>query len=477
MSGRRRALALILVGVAGALAACGGRGGDATASGKRDDAGVPRDGATVHVDISDRPLGMPDLASFAWRKRGGQPAFRVARKHEDKDRWDDVITTTKQALAADPAHLEASWLLAAGLAKQGKLDDVLAPLQLAVAGDFGKWATPSLEHPFLKAWLATPTGEAWKRRLDQDRTAYTGALARGLVVASGGDLYAFDVDGGRWHRLTRTQGAVLGALRVPGAALVPYVSRVRRGGGVAVGVIDLAKGKASRPVDVGGAATIVASTAKASAGLWVQTKGQWRSLDEDGRLGPAVAKMSRPPGPRLEVAGRTVRLVAGALPDVAADWDEAGLASAIRIGKSNRVITVSRTPAVAALIDGNTAAWSPDRGHLAFAAQLDEHCEAGAINAAAFVADAATGTVRELERAAGGLTVEWVADRRIAVAGDRGVHLIDLATGTATALEGAENLAVPRHRPRCKPVEGPDELPPEDPDAAEPGAGSGNLAP
>jgi hypothetical protein len=44
--------------------------------------------------------------------------------------------------------------------------------------------------------------------------------------------------------------------------------------------------------------------------------------------------------------------------------------------------------------------------------------------------------------------------------------VIDLATGTATALDGADNLATPRQRPRCKPVEAPDAPQPDDPDGA-----------
>ena len=89
-------------------------------------------------------------------------------------------------LVAGLLTAQAAWLLAVGFAKTGKLDDVLAPLQLAVAGDFGKWGTPSLEHPALKAFLATPTGQAWSRRVDRDRAAYLAALARAIVVVAAG---------------------------------------------------------------------------------------------------------------------------------------------------------------------------------------------------------------------------------------------------------------------------------------------------
>jgi len=157
---------IALVSVAGVAFACAcGCGGSssAPAPAHRDDAAsAPRDAAPP-VEIAARPLGLPDLAAFGWRKRGGQPAFRAARKAEMKNDWATVVTTCKQVLAADPGHLEAAWLLAAGEAELGKLDAILPPLQLAAAGDFGKWGNASLELPAMQAFLATPAGEAWRR--------------------------------------------------------------------------------------------------------------------------------------------------------------------------------------------------------------------------------------------------------------------------------------------------------------------------
>jgi hypothetical protein len=64
-----------------------------------------------------------------------------------------------------------------GLAKTGKMDQVLAPLQHAAAGDFGKWGDASLEQPALQPFLATLDGQAWRRRVTQDREALVAALA------------------------------------------------------------------------------------------------------------------------------------------------------------------------------------------------------------------------------------------------------------------------------------------------------------
>ena len=182
--------------------ACCGRG---ETTPKKHDAGIARD-AAAPVVVEQLPLGLADLEAYGWRKRGGHPAFRSAREAEGKADWPAVVTACRQALAADPSHLEAAWLLAAALGRQGKTEELLAPLQKAVAGDFGKWGHASLELPALQAFLATPLGAAYKDRVERDRVEYIAAISRALVVEANGDLYALDPETKRWHRLTRTFG-------------------------------------------------------------------------------------------------------------------------------------------------------------------------------------------------------------------------------------------------------------------------------
>ncbi|MEO8703060.1 MAG: hypothetical protein ABI867_23650 [Kofleriaceae bacterium] len=457
-----------IVVLACAATACGSKPTDEP--GAKRDAGAAPDAAVL--DVPGRTLGMPDLASYGWRKRGGHPAFRVARAAEAKEDWAAVVTTCKQALAADPGHLEASWLLAAGLGKLGKLDALLPPLQLAAAGDFGKWGLASLELPSLQAFLATPLGDGWRRRVEADRAAYVTAVTRSVIVTADGDLFAFDAQAPRWYRLTRTFGVVIGALRL-GPTKIAYVTRQRSAKDkkttLAIGLIDLSRGKTSRPIELGtkGPITIARGpdAANKSTGVWIGNGSprstSWRLFDDDFHLTALPPKSQRPPGAWLEVKGKRTKLHALPVAGVIADWDDKGFASAIRVGKQGRVVTV---PAPG-LIDGNTAAWSPDRSQLAFAAKLDDTCAPGATNAAAFVADATTGMVTELERAADGLAIEWVADRKLAIAGDKGVSIIDLDGGAPVPLAGADGLLPPRHRPTCTPPD-PDDLPPEDPEAA-----------
>nr|MDQ3367434.1 hypothetical protein [Myxococcota bacterium] len=380
------------------------------------------------------------------------------------------VESCRHALAADPGHLEAAWLLAAALGRLGQHAALVPPLQLAVAGDFGTWGHASLELPALASFLATPAGEAWRDRVAQDRGTYLAALARAVIVTAAGDLYAFDPEATRWHRLTRTSGAVLGAIPVPTRASsggvsgpathrIVYVTRQRVGSviEVAVGLIDLARGRTSRPVGLGtpGPVSIAYST-RAHPGVWIGTPPRkrtrpitWRRLDDAGTLVPLPKPTVRPAGAWLEITERTAKLRAPPVANVTADWDEHGLASAIRIGNSHRIVAVPSP----GLIHGSSVTWAADRARLAFVAQLSDECTPDALVSAAFVADAATGRLQEVERAARGLAVEWVTDRTLAVAGDGGVSLVDLAGGPPVPLEGADGLVSPRQRATCTPSE------------------------
>jgi hypothetical protein len=403
------------------------------------------------IELPSRPLGEPDLAAYQWRKRAGQPAFREARRAEQRSDWPMVATMAGKALALDPSNLEAAWLLAAADGALGRQGDLVAPLTLAAAGDFGKWGPASLELPELQPWLATPTGDAWRRRVDADRATYVAALARSVVVLANGDLYAVDVGDAaspRWYRLTRTYGGVLAAFALPAQHRLAYLTRTRTHRGI--GLVDLQTGHASRPAELGPGTVRVEARAAGGAWLGLSADAPTQLIDLDGKLAGAPAH-ARADGASLAVFQHTARLERRA-DDITADFDDRGLASQIRLDTSTRVVSV---PAPGQ-IDGSSLAWSPDRVHLAFVAQLEDRCTAGARAAVAvFIVDAATGVARELERASGGLAVEWLADGRVAIAGDRGVSIYDLARpGEAPrVLAGATDLVTPRRVPRCVPVD------------------------
>jgi hypothetical protein len=110
-------------------------------------------------------------------------------------------------------------------------------------------------------------------------------------------------------------------------------------------------------------------------------------------------------------------------------------------------------------IDGSSVAWSPDHSHLALVASLDERCP---VRAAVFVVDAATGRLEQLAQGAG-LSADWVSDRKLAIAGDKGVSVYSLDGGKAVAIDGASDLVVPRRTPRCTPAEPTDDPTPDTP--------------
>ncbi len=430
--------------VAALAGACGGKR-EATPTPGRD----ARTEVTVpdaRLEVPPRPLGLPDLAAWRWPERAGHGHVKTARGAESVGDWSEVEAACERALGQDPSHLEASWLLAIAKAKLGKLDEVLAPLQIAAAGDFSKWGAGSLERPAFEPFLASPIGEAWRRRVDEDRATYVDGIGRSLVVRAAGDLYAWDPTSTRWFRLTRTNGRVVAALRSPGALWY-----VVRGG---VGVVDLTVGKTYRPLAVGG------GDLELAAG-WVKTGTQVLRHTKE-RTEPLVKKeRKRPVGPWLALtAGRPV-LHAKPLDGIAADWDERGFASAVRISRTNRVLTAPGQ------IDGASLVWSADRTRLAFVAELVDDCAPGESAIGAFVADAATGSITKLGAAAKGIAIEWVDETRVAIAADDGVAVVAL-DGTAQPLVGATDLVTPRRLPSCAEVVVAEPTPAGEPDPGEP---------
>lgn len=395
-----------------------------------------------------RPLGLADLAGWQWRTRAGHPAFKLARAAEAKNDWAGAANACTRALAADPSNLEAAWLLAVANAKLGKLDAITQPLVLAGTGDFAKWAIASIEQPALQTYLATPIGLAWKARVEADRALFAAALARSIIVTAKGDLFGYADQ--RWYRLTRTFGAVVAAFSADGHHIA-YLTHGKTSHKLEVGSVDLSTGLTTRPQAL---RSTSAQLAYSNNGFWISQPGskpRVLSLAADGRQGLLLATTgTRPKGAWLEIYASGGTHVHRTPLGISADWDDQGLASAIRIASSNRVVTVPGQ------IAGDTIAWSPDHAHAVFVAQIADHCDASTQTVAAFVVDTATGAATELARASHGLAIDWAGDRNVAIAGDDGVVLRDLAGGPGQPLVGATKLVAPRFAPRCEPVQ-PDE--------------------
>ena len=195
------------------------------------------------------------------------------------------------------------------------IERVTEPLATAVAGDFGKWANASLEHPALAEFLATPAGAAWRRRVTADRAAYTAALARSIIVDAAGELYAYDPTAPRWYRLTHTNGRVLASF-VTGHRIA-YATRTN--GRVAVGVIDLDTGASTHPVAITRAGE-PASIVPTPTGVWVSRGPIAKHLALDGKL--TTATPERPSGPAMTISSLGAAHVSRLpIPQITGDWD------------------------------------------------------------------------------------------------------------------------------------------------------------
>lgn len=464
----------LVVAALGAAVACSGR-----SSGGRRDAAVTIDAAPPALAIAVQPLGKASLDGFGWRTGAGAAAFTRALAAEQAGDLPGVERAAAEALAADAGHLEAAWLVAVARARLGRLDGVLAPLEVAAAGDWAKWGERSLELNALAAFRATPAGRGWVAAAEDYRAAVAAHLADAVVViggragASGGvgrELYAVDPEAGRWLRLTRSGGIVVAALPADGAPQVAYLTATRGPRGwakVGVGVIELATGRASREVsfaDVRGL-TLAWRRTDGELVLEAQVPGAGRARTAftiDWRHGKkaALAKPSAPRGDRLELgatgAARRRLPIAG----LTADWDDRGTASAVRLERSGKVVTEPG----GALIDGESAALSPDRARLVFATALEPPCEDDDARQLV-VAEVGTGRLRTLARGAVGAPA-WIDDDRLAFVDGDAVVVAAAATGKRLATveggAGVQTLAAgPRRRCDAEPAPFVDVGPPE----------------
>jgi len=401
-------------------------------------------------------LGAGSVAAFDYRKRAGHDAFRRAREAEAAGQWGDVVARCREALAADPLHLDAAYLLAVALAKtDGAPREIVELLSRAVGGDFIKWGAAVLVQPALQPVLASPLGREWQERVESARREMQQILAVAIIVSAGGDLYA--VEGPRWFRVTRTGGSVLGALRVSGVPELAYVTAYKKQLGI--GVVDLAALRSKKIVYVPDPVRI-AYEARTRDAFLVYTAKAWAQLEETVdtlslRSLPKTERAGYPPsladGATLDVRARRVTYQRLATPHVTADYDEHRLASTLRIDTTRRVINVPSP----GLVFGDTIAMSPDGSQVAFVAQLADECTNTTTSTAVYLADASTGAPRELERATGGMAVEWIAERTLAIAGDHGVAIYTLDGSAPRVIPGADGLVAPKKTPCVAPVAEP----------------------
>ncbi len=412
---------------------------------------VPEPADAAPVVLSPRPLGLasPDLAG--WRRRPGHARYQDAVRAEHRSDWPATIEAARAARALDPTHLEAAWLEAAAAVRAGRLDEVLAPLQLAASGDWGKWGEPSLVLPMFAAFRSTPVGQGWVALGEAYRARYREVLGRSLPLIVDGALLGYDPADGRWQRLTRHRRPVRAAVASdpgPTGARIAYLGATA-GSGLRVGVVDLGTGGSGRELELpagtigrltwrevaGGPELVLVRRRPSGRGDLPAQLVDWRR----GELRPLVGA----PGPVrsdvMVVGAEGVAIVRRTPAGISADWDDDGLAGALRLDQRGRSITAPGS----SLIARAGLAWSPGQARLAFVAQPDDPC-APTARFAVCVADAASGRITHLLEHAAPPQLIWIDERRLLVSAGGQAELVEVGANGGPTLEPAPAISTSR---------------------------------
>lgn len=423
------------------------------------EAAAPPPAVEAYTPPAEPALGVAALAELAYSGRAGHAAFRRARAAERRGDWARMVEECQAALAADPSHLDASWLLAAGLAHQGRFAEVAAPLVRAVIGDPVKWARPARSLSLFAGFWKSGAGALLEPWLEQQDARAHAMLGRAGVLLHAERLVAYDAQTGRWLPLARPH-RVRGAL-VAGS-LVVLVARGPGGGAAAgvderLGIVELRDGAAAglrapapapapdAPAPAPRAVELVALPAARRREVAVvpgdparvlvrADAGPWQEIVA-GHLVALARPAPREISPRLLVTDGKSTVVRHPVAGVSADWDQSQMASALRLRRSNRVVTV---PAPA-LIDGQRLTFNPSGALLGLVAGV-ESCErspaprgAGGARFRAYVVDVLTGAAREVAQGERELELAWLGERSLAVGSDHGVTVIDAASDGSAA--------------------------------------------
>ena len=333
------------------LAACGHGSPRGPAAALAKDAARPARRAPL-IEVPAQPLGdgRSRGVRLAQARRPGRVSAARARPRTGSD-WAAVATACKAgARAPIPATSRPRGCSRSRSRRPASSTRCSRRSQLAVAGDFGKWGDASLEQPALQPFLATPVGQAWRRRVEDDRAAYLAALARAVDRDVATAISTRSIrERTRWlpadaHVRRGDRRARRRARRT--------ASRTSRASGkkgkreLGVGIVDLATGHTPRADRRRHARADQRRVQRDDSRTGVLRSAPARDVARARRRRQARrrcrAKTDAASRPWLEVDRHDARgshRAAGRRASPA-DWDDQGLASAIRIGTSNRVVTV-----------------------------------------------------------------------------------------------------------------------------------------
>lgn len=448
-----------------ALAACGGD--------KQAPAGKGSGSAGGGAPVAAAPLVVPPLGVDAVKRFNY--VYGTAQKEYDKviaaykatpRDWAAIKAAAQATLAKDADHLDARWALGEALAQTGDPAGAATALVTALAGDWLRWGPGLAADPDLATFLTTPQGKelqaaAAKLGAQVDQLVATAPLVLGRrsgwktpgpgtsYAATRGELYAYDLDGKRFVRVTHTDHTLAGWLRSPsGELLLAGFTQAQVADPAKITGTGRAAGAAAAPiltrswVSAWNPADKAVTAAKAAIGkarfVWVGYGGGEQivvmTATASGRWAPGTFTtyvVDRGTGKLTKSAGATadgVKLVMS-LDDVARElptgWpaelapdvaDKLGAAAPGDERGNPRLQSVALSP-------GGT--------RLAFGTETDPCAKAdGAAKPSLYVADAKTGAYKHVLTAASRFGVQWIDDNRLLYEdGTGGLRIYDAAAG------------------------------------------------
>ena len=437
------------------------------------------------------PLGVESPKKLNYPYEAGAREYeKVLKAYKPATRdWAAVRAAAEAALAKDPGHLDAHWVLGEALAQTGEGAAAAEHLATALAADWLRWG-PGLETDAeLATFLPTPHGKALvalnatlKSQLEAKVKASPLVLARRSsfkmpkpgagYAASRGELYAYDLETKRFLRLTHTDHQLAAVLRSPGGDellllgydkaqlpdpkkdapdTAPLLLRTW------VQTFSLAQltdtsarataGKARAVTAWYGAGDQVLVATAAAAGRWGLGKTTVQVLD---RSSGKLTKTQAPIAPdHVELTFDEISARGANLSGPPADFDPGVMAKLMVDGGGQIAIGADGKAAL------STFTLSPGKTRLAFATATDPCNDADdAAKPTLYVADAKTAQIRHVLTAASRFAVTWLDDDRLVYEdGSGGLRIYDAAASRELGkIAGGAGLALRALSPTTAPL-------------------------
>jgi hypothetical protein len=453
-----------LFAIIAALAVSGGCGSSKKDAPKQAP-GVTEDASATVAPPIDVVVGVEHPKVFNFRYGKGSKPFEVAEKAAKGADWHAVAESSRAAIEADPAHLDAHFLLARALIELGTAGQAGEHLEAALSADYLGYAAALADDASISSFLASDAGAPARVLVDKIRQTFTDRAKSGVFVvvrrtpfkipkpkkklqraATRAELFSFDRETSRYLRITHTSESLAAWLPSPSGDELAYVaySSVKTPaadtaptllGYVKVGVIDMdtlrppsdreasVKGTPRRVrlgYRAGDELVVVASDADGRWGI----KGDKTYVFDRGQAKLKSSKVSLDAAEILHVDFDRVRLERGASAEIQAEAE----ATTFRLLPTNTTVTMPPGEAVG---EGGYV-WSPDKVHLVVRT-VARPCE-DQRERTLYLIDAATGNQKNILRGVASFETRWIDNDHFVYEDDEGMlRLYDVEERTQVA--------------------------------------------